>query len=89
MALGAHRQRVVRMVLRDSLAPVLAGAAAGIVGALVLTRLMRTLLYGVTATDPLTYVLVVTVLIGVAVLASLVPASRVARSRSDRPRRER
>jgi ABC-type antimicrobial peptide transport system permease subunit len=79
MALGAPRQRVVRMVLGDSLTPVLAGAGVGVVGALAVTRLMRALLYGVTATDPLTYAIVVAVLVGVAVLASLIPASRAAR----------
>jgi ABC-type antimicrobial peptide transport system permease subunit len=79
MALGAARARVVRMVLRDSLAPVVAGSVIGIAGALLATRLMRTLLYGVSATDPLTYVVVVAVLLAVSVLASVVPASRAAR----------
>jgi putative ABC transport system permease protein len=79
MALGAARARVVRMVLRDSLAPVVAGSVIGIAGALLATRLMRTLLYGVSATDPLTYFVVVAVLLAVSVLASVVPASRAAR----------
>jgi putative ABC transport system permease protein len=67
------------MVLRDSLAPVVAGSVIGIAGALLATRLMRTLLYGVSATDPLTYFVVVAVLLAVSVLASVVPASRAAR----------
>jgi ABC-type antimicrobial peptide transport system permease subunit len=67
------------MVLRDSLVPVVAGSVIGIVGALALTRLMSALLYGVTTTDPLTFAAVVVVLLGVAVLASVVPASRAAR----------
>jgi len=79
MALGAARRRVVRMVLRDSLAPVVAGSAAGIVTALVATRLMRAMLYGVSPTDPATFVVVTLVLIAVAVLASAVPAIRAAR----------
>ena len=79
MALGAARGRVIRMVLGDSLAPVVAGSLAGVAAALALTRLMRTLLYGVSATDPMTFAAVVAVLLGVAVLASVVPASRAAK----------
>jgi putative ABC transport system permease protein len=79
MALGAARPAVVRMVLRDSLAPVIAGSAIGIIAALALTRLMGALLYGVTTTDPLTFAAVVVVLLGVATLASVVPAARAAR----------
>jgi ABC-type antimicrobial peptide transport system permease subunit len=79
MALGAARVRVVQMVLSDSLMPVLLGAAVGVVGAIVLTRLMRSLLYGISATDPLTFAVVVVVLLAVAVLASVVPAARASR----------
>jgi putative ABC transport system permease protein len=79
MALGAARQRVVRMVLGDSLAPVIVGSVIGIVAALALTRLMRALLYGVSTTDPVTFAGVVVVLIAVGVLASVVPAARAAR----------
>ena len=79
MALGAARRRVVRMVLRDSLAPVVTGSAVGIVTALVATRLMRALLYGVSPTDPATFAVVILVLLAVAVLASAVPAMRAAR----------
>ena len=79
MALGAAKGSVVRMVLGDSLAPVVAGAAAGVVAALALTRLMRALLYGVSATDPMTFAAGVAVLLGVGVLASVIPAARAAR----------
>jgi predicted permease len=79
MALGAARRRVVRMVLRDSLAPVVLGAAVGIVAAVAATRLMSAMLYGVSPTDPITFVLVTVVLLGVALLASAVPAMRAAR----------
>jgi ABC-type antimicrobial peptide transport system permease subunit len=79
MALGAARGRVVSMVLGDSLGPVVVGAAVGVVGAVAVTRLMRSLLFGVSATDPLTFVFVVMLLIGVATLASVVPAARAAR----------
>jgi len=79
MALGAARRRVVRMVLRDSLTPVVAGSVVGIAAALVATRLMRAMLYGVSPTDPVTFVVVTLVLLSVALLASVVPASRAAR----------
>ena len=79
MALGAARRRVISMVLRDSLAPVVAGSAAGIAAALVATRLMRSMLYGVSPTDPTTFAVVTAVLLGVALVASAVPAMRAAR----------
>ena len=79
MALGAARERVVSMVLRDSLAPVIAGSLVGIVAALFATRLMRALLYGISPSDPTTFAAVVALLIGVALLASAVPAMRAAR----------
>ncbi len=78
MALGSGRGRVIRGVLRESLTPVGAGAFAGVVVALGLTRLIRTLLYGVSAADPLTFVAGVGVLLAVAVVASVIPASRAA-----------
>jgi ABC-type antimicrobial peptide transport system permease subunit len=79
MALGAVRSSVVSMILRDSLTPVATGAALGVIAALIGGRLIAALLYGVSATDPLTLAGVVAVLLGVAVVASLVPASRAAR----------
>jgi predicted permease len=79
MALGAVRGRVVAMVLRDSLTPVVIGAGAGMVAAIVGARLIAALLYGVSATDPFTFGGVLAVLLAVAVVASAVPASRAAR----------
>jgi putative ABC transport system permease protein len=79
MALGAARDRVVSMVLRDSLAPVVVGSGVGIAAALLATRLMRAMLYGVSPTDPITFAVVTAVLIGVALLASAIPAMRAAR----------
>ncbi len=79
MALGAVRTRVVAMVLRDSLTPVVIGAALGVGGALIGARLISALLYAVSPTDPLTLAGVVIVLLGVAVVASVVPAARAAR----------
>jgi ABC-type antimicrobial peptide transport system permease subunit len=76
MALGARAVDVLRMVLRSGMTLVLAGIAIGIAGALALTRFLTTLLFGVTPTDMLTFVVVSAVLIFVALMACLVPARR-------------
>ncbi|HVR08332.1 MAG TPA: FtsX-like permease family protein, partial [Thermoanaerobaculia bacterium] len=80
MALGAHRRAVVRMVLKESLLLILSGLLAGLVAALLLTRFMASLLYGVSVFDPLTFVAVPLVLIAIGLLATWVPAMRAARS---------
>ncbi|HEX2224426.1 MAG TPA: ABC transporter permease, partial [Thermoanaerobaculia bacterium] len=79
IALGATREKVLGMVVRQGLGLALAGAAAGVAGALVATRGMASLLYGVSATDPLTFAGVSAVLMLVAVAASYLPARRAAR----------
>ncbi len=79
MALGAARGRVLRMILRDAMRAVVPGIGVGIVGALMLTRLMSGLLYGIAPTDPLTFVAVIAVLVVVTLAASLVPARRATR----------
>jgi predicted permease len=79
MALGERPGAISAMVLRQGLAPVAAGLAAGVVGSLALGRLLGSLLFGVQATDPATMAGVVTVLAAVAVLASWVPALRATR----------
>jgi putative ABC transport system permease protein len=76
MALGAHRNDVLRLVLRQGLTPVVLGIALGLGGAVVLTRVMRTLLFDVSAQDPLTFVAVAGTLFAVAVAACYVPARR-------------
>jgi putative ABC transport system permease protein len=76
MALGARREDISRMVLREGLGVLLAGVAAGLVAALAATRLMRSLLYGVSPTDSLTFAAVPLLLVAVALLASWVPAQR-------------
>jgi putative ABC transport system permease protein len=76
MALGAGQQRVLRLVLAESAQLVSIGLAAGSLLALGLTRLMAALLYGVEATDPLTFVAVAALLGGAALLATAVPALR-------------
>ena len=76
LALGAQRADVMRMVLGQGIRLAIAGAAVGLVGALVVSRLMAGLLYGVRPTDPLTFAGVALLLIAVALLACYVPARR-------------
>ncbi len=78
MALGAQRQDVVRLILMQGSRPALAGVAIGAVGALLLTRLMTSLLYGIRATDPLTYAGVAILLLAVEAIATYIPARRAA-----------
>jgi putative ABC transport system permease protein len=76
MALGAGRGEVLQMVLRNALALVLPGMAVGLVGALVLTRFLSSLLFGVRPSDPTTFAAVSVLLAAVALLASYIPARR-------------
>jgi len=75
-ALGASPGDVVRQVLRRALGLTAAGAAVGVLGALAATRLLASMLFGVTALDPLTYGAVIAVLGAVAILAAWAPARR-------------
>lgn len=79
MALGARPFHVLKLVLKQSLGMLLIGTVIGLAGAFALTRLMRTLLFEVTATDPLTYVSVIGLLTVVALLACYIPARRAAK----------
>jgi putative ABC transport system permease protein len=76
MALGASPRAVLGLVLREGAVLVAAGVIAGVGGALVLTRYLASLLYGVRATDPATYLAVVAVLAAAAGVASFIPARR-------------
>ncbi len=76
MALGAQRGDVLNLILRLGVRTALAGAAIGLAAALGLTRLMSHLLFGVSATDPLTYAGVVVALVAVTLAACYLPASR-------------
>ncbi|HLY62315.1 MAG TPA: ABC transporter permease [Terriglobia bacterium] len=76
MALGAGKAEVVWLVLRQSVTTVVAGIAAGVFGAFALTRAVKSLLFGVTPTDPITFAGVALLLTIVAILASYVPARR-------------
>jgi ABC-type antimicrobial peptide transport system permease subunit len=79
MALGASRRQVLGLVLRQAGAMTLVGIAIGVAGALLLTRSMTLLLFGVSAADPLVYVGVSALLAAVALLAVAVPSSRATR----------
>jgi putative ABC transport system permease protein len=76
MALGAQRSAVVKLAVGRELKLVLIGLGVGFAVAFALTRVMSTLLYGVSPTDPLTFSAITFVLVGVALLASYVPARR-------------
>jgi len=79
IALGAQRKDVLALVLGEGTRTTLLGVGIGLIAALGLTRLMASVLYGVSATDPLTFVAVAGVLAAVALAASYIPARRAMR----------
>jgi len=79
MALGARRADVLRLMLGESLRMAGVGVVIGLAAAFGLTRLMSKMLYGVKATDPLTFAGVAVILAAVALTASLIPALRAMR----------
>ncbi|HSM85219.1 MAG TPA: FtsX-like permease family protein, partial [Candidatus Limnocylindrales bacterium] len=78
LALGATRQNILTMIMRQGTVMVSAGIAAGIVLAISTGRLVKSFLYGVKSTDAWTYAVVVLVLLLVGSIAALVPARRAA-----------
>jgi putative ABC transport system permease protein len=76
MAMGAQLGDVSRLVIGEGMNLALIGALLGFGGALALTRLLKTLLFGVSATDPLTFIAIAALLIIVALLACWIPARR-------------
>jgi putative ABC transport system permease protein len=79
MALGARQLDVLKLVVRQGMGLVLIGVALGLLGAIALTRVMSTLLFGVGAKDPLTFALVATILSVVAFVACYLPARRASK----------
>jgi len=76
LALGASRRDVMRLIAGQGMKLVLAGVGVGLLAAFALTRLMSRLLYGITATDPLAFIVVSILLIVVALVACWIPARR-------------
>ncbi len=76
VALGAQQSEIFRLMSGLGLKLAIAGVAAGLVASLALTRVLRSFLYGVSAFDPITYIAVAAVLVGVGLLASYLPARR-------------
>jgi len=79
IAIGAQRGDVVRLVLRKGMTIVAAGLGIGLAAALVLTRTMRAVLFGVGPHDPLTFIVATALLAGVALIAIWLPARRATR----------
>ena len=79
MALGASPGKVLRMIVRQGMTLIVAGITFGLVGAFVLTRLLASLLFHISATDPLTYAAVILLLALVALAACYLPARRATR----------
>lgn len=78
MALDADRVSVVLLVLKQGFILTFAGILLGLVLAIVAVRLMKSLLFGITSSSPMAYFVVATAILGVALLASLLPARRAA-----------
>src|SRR5262245_40130958 len=76
MALGAQTDAVLRLIVRQGMTLVLVGVIIGLAATFAMTRLMTTLLFGVSATDPITFVAIAALLIGVALVACWIPARR-------------
>jgi ABC-type antimicrobial peptide transport system permease subunit len=76
MALGAETRDVVKLIVKQGMGLTLIGTVIGLMLAVAVTRLLTSLLYGVTATDPATFAGVVLFVIGVAVIACYLPARR-------------
>jgi len=79
LALGAQGREVVRMVVSQGMRAVLIGVLCGSILAVALTRFLTAYLYSVTPTDPITFASVVSIFVGVALAACLIPAFRAAR----------
>jgi predicted permease len=79
MALGASNVDVLKMVVTDGMKPILVGVAIGLAAGVALSRLVASIIFGVPATDPLTFSAVVLILVAVGMLANILPAYRATR----------
>jgi predicted permease len=79
LALGATQSNILRLVVRQGMTLALTGVGIGLAGAFAVTRLMRSLLFGVRSTDPITFVAIAALLSSIALIASYIPARRAAR----------
>ena len=79
IALGAQRVDILRMALSEGMRLILFGLIVGVIGATILTRFLRSLLFNVTATDPLVFISIAALLAAVALLACYIPARRATR----------
>jgi ABC-type antimicrobial peptide transport system permease subunit len=76
MAIGAQRSDVLKLVVRQAMILALAGVVIGLVASWALTRLIKSLLFNVSVTDPLTFTVITAVMILIGLLACLIPATR-------------
>ncbi|MGB7923547.1 MAG: FtsX-like permease family protein, partial [Pyrinomonadaceae bacterium] len=79
MALGAQGRDVLKMIVGQGMLLALVGVVIGLAAAFALTRLISSLLYGVSATDPVTFISIALLLTGVAFLACFIPARKAAK----------
>jgi ABC-type antimicrobial peptide transport system permease subunit len=79
MALGAQSGAILKLVIGQGIKLAFAGVALGLVASVALTRTIKNLLFGVSATDPVTFIAITMLLIAVALLACFIPARRAAR----------
>jgi len=79
MAIGANRRDIIRLVMSEGVRFTLAGVGLGLAGAIAMTRYISSLLYGVSANDPITFVMAALALAGAALLACYLPARRAAK----------
>jgi len=79
IALGATQRNILNLIVRKGMALAFSGVLIGLAAAFALTRLMRTLLFGINSSDPVTFLAIALLLAAVAFLASYIPARRAAR----------
>jgi putative ABC transport system permease protein len=88
MALGAEIKDILQLIVSEGMKPALIGVAIGLAGALALGRVLASLIYGISATDPLTFTAVAALLCMVALMASIIPALRATRIEPTRALRD-